>query len=123
MIKKTELAAIIEKSSRQAGKYLVKAFNGFDRSSVSFKSSRELVTEADKAAEAIIIKEIRKNFPKHRILSEESGNNKQSSDYLWIIDPIDGTTNFSFHNPLFSVSIAVLYRQELVAGGVFFASA
>ncbi len=101
----------IQKVAREAilesGKMLVRGFNNFNRADVLMKSHHEILTKYDLASEKIIINAIKKNFPKHKILSEEQGSLKGDGDYLWIIDPIDGTTNFSMHNPLWSISVGV----------------
>ncbi len=76
----------------------------------------DLVTEVDMACEDFIIKTIRQHFPDHSILSEESGVLEGSSDYKWIIDPIDGTKNFASGNPLFCVSIAVAHKGVPILG-------
>lgn len=87
---------------------------------VEFKTnSSNLVTEIDKKSEAAIIDYIRKNFDGHSILAEESGSEKHNSEYLWVIDPIDGTTNFAHGLPIFSVSIGVQKNGETVAGVVY----
>jgi myo-inositol-1(or 4)-monophosphatase len=124
-IKKVAISA-----ARQAGKILLHEYVNFDRKNVSFKSKHEIVTRADLLSEEAIIKEIRKHFPSHAILSEEAGYFKAMSEDApkWIIDPLDGTTNFSMHNPLWCVSIAVginmpPYRSyehgEIVLGAVY----
>ena len=77
-----------------------------------------LVTEADHAAEKAIFGVIKKNFPGHHILSEESGEIIQDSNYKWIIDPIDGTVNFAHGIPICSVSIAVEKEGEVILGAV-----
>jgi myo-inositol-1(or 4)-monophosphatase len=79
----------------------------------------DLVTEADTRSESVIIETIRKVFTDHSILAEESGLNKGNADYRWIIDPLDGTTNFAHHLGLFSISIAFALKDELVFGLVF----
>ena len=101
------------KVSKEAGKELKKLFYSRRVKAVA-KSKHEIVTTADLLAEKIIIKEIKKNFPDHQILSEESGLTKTTSDYLWIVDPLDGTTNFFMHNPIFSVAIALVYKKETI---------
>ena len=78
-----------------------------------------LVTEADHASEAAILKVIRKHHADHFILTEESGEMKQDSEYKWIIDPIDGTVNFAHGIPICCVSIALERNGEMVLGGVF----
>lgn len=102
-----------------AGNELLKRYGKYQRKDQKFKSFHEIVTQADLAAEKIILKEIKNNFPDHQILSEEAGQNKNKSDYLWVVDPLDGTHNFSMHNPLWSVSIACLYKNEVILGIIF----
>ncbi len=101
-IKKVAIAAV-----KKSGKMLIREYQNFDRSSIKLKSHHEILTRNDLLSEEIIIKEINNNFPNHKILSEEMGEAGHDSEYLWIIDPIDGTTNFSMHNPLWSISLAV----------------
>lgn len=81
-------------------------------------SHLNLVTEADKACEALIIKTIKRNFPDHGIVSEESGLVEGSSEYKWIIDPIDGTSNFARGIPLFAISIAIVKNGKPIIGVV-----
>ena len=83
------------------------------------KDDKSFVTIADKEAETAIISEIKKHFPEHSILSEESGAETQNSPYQWIIDPLDGTANFVNGIPLFAVSIAVLKDGVPFVGVVF----
>lgn len=83
------------------------------------KGAIDLVTESDTESEKIIIETIKKVFPSHAILAEESGLEKGDSDCLWIIDPLDGTTNFAHHLPIFAVSIAFASKNDVVAGIVF----
>lgn len=78
-----------------------------------------LVTEADHAAEKAILAVIRKEYPDHQILAEESGQLAQNSAYKWIIDPIDGTVNFAQGIPLNCVSIAIEHEGRIVMGAVY----
>ncbi len=79
----------------------------------------DLVTEADKEAEAAVIATIHRAFPDHAILAEESGASEQKSQHRWIIDPLDGTTNFAHGFPAFCVSIAYEHRGRVQLGVVF----
>lgn len=79
----------------------------------------DLVTEVDKACEKYVLYQISSHYPDHGILSEESGSNNKKSDYQWVIDPLDGTTNFSQGIPVFAVSIALNYKDETVLGAVY----
>ncbi len=85
---------------------------------VHHKGRTNLVTETDRRSEDAIISHIRATFPDHSILAEESGTNNRDSDYLWVVDPLDGTTNFVHGYPSFGVSIAVLHDGEPIIGVV-----
>jgi myo-inositol-1(or 4)-monophosphatase len=89
---------------------------------IEHKGRINLVTEADLASERHITELIRTHYPNHRILAEESGvsaHHESSEDYWWIIDPLDGTTNFSHGFPCYAVSIGVEYRGEMLAGVIY----
>jgi len=83
---------------------------------VTVKGYRDLVTDTDIAAERVIIDLIQGRFPDHAILSEEAGARNISSDYTWIVDPLDGTTNYAHHHPVFAVSIGLMKRDEPLIG-------
>ena len=84
--------------------------------SIEHKGRIDLVTDADRAAEAFIVQELRKVFPSHGILGEEGARIEGTSDYLWVIDPVDGTTNFAHGFPYFSVSLGLVKGDEVVLG-------
>lgn len=113
-IKKTAILA-----AKKAGDFLAREFKNFDRTKVKFKSRHEIVSFADLKAEKIILRIIKSNFPDYAVLSEESGQSDKKSDYLWIVDPLDGSTNFSYHNPFFAVSIGLAYKNKIVLGVIF----
>ncbi len=104
--------------AKEAGE-LIK--NNFGKShEIKYKTNvANIVTETDKAAEDLIIKFVNKNFPGHGILSEEIGMIKGTTEYLWVIDPLDGTTNFAHGLPIFVVSIAVLKNNQVIYGVVY----
>lgn len=79
----------------------------------------DLVTEVDRLSEHCILSAIEESYPDHAILSEESGKKDKESDYLWIVDPLDGTTNYAQGLPVFAVSIALKYRGETVLGVIY----
>lgn len=83
------------------------------------KGEIDLVTDADIRSEEAVIKMIRDHFPQDSILAEESGETKQDAERVWIIDPLDGTTNFAHSFPFFAVSIAFQVNKEIVLGVVF----
>ena len=86
---------------------------------VNHKGAADLVTEVDLAAEKEIIAILSRAFPGHRVVGEESGVGEGESDYIWWIDPIDGTTNFVHGYPFYSVSVALEYRGESIVGIVY----
>ncbi len=104
---------------RQAGNICKKEQKFLKLSDVSFKNKKDLVTITDKKVESFIIKAIRKNYPSHDIFGEETGKTHFSSDYLWIIDPIDGTTSFFHQQPFYSISIAVQHLGQTICGAVY----
>lgn len=86
---------------------------------VEFKGGIDLVTDADKASEACILRVLKEAYPEHSILAEESGALSTASPYRWVVDPLDGTSNYAHRVPHFSVSIAVEGPEGLLAGVVF----
>ena len=82
-------------------------------------SSIDLVTQIDTEAEHLIVDHIKEYYPDHSILGEEGGASKRSSEYRWIIDPLDGTVNFTHGLPIFCVSIALEHRGEMIAGVIY----
>ena len=95
---------------------VLKTYFGTSTLSIRKKGDKDLVTEADTASEAAIIDVIRERFPDHDILAEESGRRQDRSRFCWIIDPLDGTTNFSHGIDIFAVSIALAEDDEVIAG-------
>jgi myo-inositol-1(or 4)-monophosphatase len=108
------LLNIAVRAARNAGEIIVRSINRLESLQVTSKGRNDFVTEIDKAAEAEIIGYIRKHYPKHSFLAEESGETQGAdSETVWIIDPLDGTTNFLHGFPVFSVSIACQHRGRL----------
>jgi len=105
--------------ARTAGKIQLEHFRRRDFVSDVKLTSADIVTEVDKASENVIIENIQKNYPSHGILSEEAGQVGKQCDYEWVIDPLDGTTNYSSGLPIFSVSIGVKYKGETIVGVVY----
>lgn len=79
----------------------------------------DLVTAADKACEAFVASKVHELYPTHSVLSEESGDDDVKSDWQWVVDPVDGTTNFKSGLPYFTISIGIRYRGETVIGVVY----
>ena len=100
------------RAARAAGDYIVREIDRADTIPVEIKGKNDFVSEVDKNAEGIIIETIKKSYPGHAFLAEESGRSGEH-EFLWIIDPLDGTTNFLHGLPHFAVSIALLHKQRL----------
>lgn len=103
----------------EAGKFLKESVGKVLEVERKFGQETNLVTQIDKKAEEIIINKIRGRYPDHDFLAEESGSHNKQSEFRWVIDPLDGTLNFTHGVPLFSVSIAVEVRGKVVAGVVY----
>lgn len=86
---------------------------------ISYKGEVDLATEADFASQKLIASSLRKNFPDHGILAEENLEEKGEAEFLWIIDPLDGTTNYAHGYPIFSVSIGLEAHGEVILGVVY----
>ena len=108
------------KAAEKASKVLIRDFGELEKLQVSLKGPNDFVTNSDKKVEKIIIEELTKSKKKFSILSEEIGELINSDkDNYWIIDPIDGTTNFLHGIPHFAISIALKKKEEIVSGLIF----
>lgn len=93
---------------------------GKDLQLLELRSSvKEAVTVYDKMADELIVQGIKKAYPDHSLLTEESGRLEGDPDWLWIVDSLDGTSDFASLNPFFSVCVALMHRQELVLGAIY----
>ena len=109
------------KAARAAGAIINRASLDLERLQVSSKAPNDFVTEVDHAAEAAIIDTLLGAYPGHGILAEESGSSRgaRDSEYVWIIDPLDGTTNFIHGLPTYAVSIALTFRRQVQQAVVY----
>jgi myo-inositol-1(or 4)-monophosphatase len=105
--------------ARKSGEIIRNAYRTRFTVEIKADNVKNLVTEIDKKSEQTITEFIRKKYPDHNILAEEGGEIKSNSEYFWVIDPLDGTTNFAHGLPIFSVSIGLQYKNETVAGVVY----
>lgn len=112
------LLNIAVRAARRAADLIVRSLNRLDSLEVSSKGRNDYVTEVDRAAEAEIIATIRRAYPDHAFLGEESGQ-IGSGPVEWIIDPLDGTTNFIHGFPVYAVSIALAYRDQIQQAVVY----
>lgn len=121
--------AVAINTAAKAGEWIKSKLGGYSTLRQK-RFANDLVTEVDKGAEALIRNLIQTHFPHHHFLGEEGVtpgpgafvealNNHKDSEYLWIVDPIDGTTNFVHGYPYFSVSIALAYKHEVIVGVVY----
>ncbi|MCM8787724.1 MAG: inositol monophosphatase [Candidatus Omnitrophica bacterium] len=113
----SEIINLSIKAAKEAGKFLLENFGKIKE--IESKGDRNLVTNVDKEAERIIVDNIKSKFSSHDILGEEGGRSNLKSDYLWIIDPLDGTHNFIRGINIFGVSIGVVYKDKFVAGTIY----
>jgi len=109
---------IAVRAARSAGRILLRYLEHTDRIAVTSKHRNDFVSEVDHRAEEAIIRELHSKYPDHAILAEESGEH-QGSGFQWVIDPLDGTTNYLHGFPQFCVSIALKYRNRLEQAVVY----
>jgi myo-inositol-1(or 4)-monophosphatase len=106
-------------AARLAGDIIIKNLGHLSNEDVQTKQAFDFVTKVDRWSEAVIMQTVREKFPSHRLLTEETLHQEDTGGYRWIIDPLDGTTNYIHSYPMFSVSIALEYNSEVILGVVF----
>jgi myo-inositol-1(or 4)-monophosphatase len=116
-IDRNQYVKVAIRAAREAGDLLMKRFGHVQ--TITSKGDRNLATDVDQAAEKLIVDIISESFPDHALLGEEATDRKSDSDYLWIIDPLDGTHNFIRGINIFGVSIGLWHRDDFVAGVVY----
>ncbi len=99
-----------------AGDILLENFRKVSKNEIRKKARNDFLSYVDETSEKKIISIIKQTFPQHSILAEETGKSENESDYQWIIDPLDGTTNYLAGIPIFAVSIGLRYKDELILG-------
>lgn len=104
---------------KEAGEMMLREYEKYDRNDVRLKSGHDILTKVDLMSEKIILKRISQNFPNYNVVSEECGAINNSSEFCWYVDPLDGTTNFSMHNPLWSISLALAKDNKIIFGLVY----
>ena len=110
---------VMVRACRKAAKILIRDFGEIEKLQVSLKGPGDFVTISDKKVEKILIEELQKARPNYSILSEEIGKITNDEEFKWIIDPIDGTTNFIHGIPIFGIVVAKLYNDEITDGVIF----
>jgi myo-inositol-1(or 4)-monophosphatase len=111
-----EFLEIAVKAAKLAGQIIVEHLGKISKKDIDLKKASDFVTIIDKESEKVIIDTIKKHFPDHLFLAEESLKECGRETYRWIIDPLDGTTNYIHSYPVFSISIALEYKEEIIAG-------
>ncbi|MCB1758555.1 MAG: inositol monophosphatase [Gammaproteobacteria bacterium] len=107
------------RAARSAGGILLRYFDRVDSLKVDRKGMNDFVSDVDRAAEQVIVEALRKTYPDHAIFAEESGRQGGDSEFEWVIDPLDGTTNYLHGFPQFSISIALKHNGVLEHGLVY----
>lgn len=110
---------IAKRAALSASRILLRHFDQLERLTVTAKHRNDFVSEADTQAEREIIQILRKTYPNHGILAEETGEQPGQDDFQWVIDPLDGTTNFLHGIPHFAISIGFRHKNRLEAGLVY----
>jgi len=103
--------------AREAGALLVNYYER--RVPFELKGEFDLVTEADRASERLVVERLRSHFPTHNVVAEEGGGHQSASEYRWFVDPLDGTTNFAHGFPMFNVTLGLERSGEMIAGVVY----
>jgi len=114
-----EYLKIAKRAALAASPVLLNNFGKIKKNDIVEKSLNDFLTYVDEQSENKIITIIRNAFPSHTILAEESGSDRIESDYQWIIDPLDGTKNYISGIPVFAISIALKFKQEIILGVVY----
>ena len=110
---------IAVKAARRAGAIINRASQDIGTLTVKSKNYNDFVSEVDVAAERVIIDTLKDAYPDHGFLGEESGSSEHQSDFIWIIDPLDGTTNFLHNFPQYCVSIALQHKGEITQAVIY----
>lgn len=114
-----EICKQVTELARQTGKFIHQESKNFDRSKIEHKGSSDLVSYVDKESEKKLVAGLSNIFPEAGFITEEATIKQEDKEYTWVIDPLDGTTNFLHGLPPFSISIALLKDTELVIGVVY----
>jgi len=105
--------------TKEVGSFIRLEASQFDKSKIEHKGFNDLVSYVDKAAEKSLVEQLKKVLPEAGFIAEEGTSNKKGKNYNWIIDPLDGTTNFTHGLPVFAISIALTFNEEVVLGVIY----
>jgi len=113
------MLTIATRAARAAGDIILRNIDKLDRLTIEVKADNDFVTKVDRKAEEVILNTLQQAYPTHGIIAEESGTHNEDSEYQWIIDPLDGTTNFLHGFPQYAVSIGLQHKGRMEIGVVF----
>src|SRR5262250_2341976 len=116
MTSPTDFLTPMQELAREAGALLLSFFGKVD---IEYKGDADLVTQADRNSEKLIVERIRRQWPDHDLIGEEGSRRDTGSDYRWYVDPLDGTTNFAHGYPVFCVSLGIEHKGDIVAGVIY----
>jgi len=111
-----EFLSTAVRAAKHAGQFILENLGKISKKDIALKQASDFVTFVDKESEQIIIHTIKEDFPHHSFFAEESIKETGRGEYCWIIDPLDGTTNYIHQYPVFSVSLALEYKKEIILG-------
>ncbi len=118
-IDKSELLGTAFRAAMLAGDVILKNIGNISEKDIDIKQASDFVTYVDRESEKIIIQTIKSKYPQHHFFTEESLKEEGSGEYRWIIDPLDGTTNYIHSYPVFSLSIALEFNREIILGLIY----
>lgn len=104
---------------RRTGKYILRQRKNLQQQQIALKGVRDMVTEIDKNAEVLLVKGLRKILPQAGFITEEKTTDQTLQEYNWVVDPLDGTTNFVFGTPVTAVSVALIRGNQIIIGMVY----
>jgi len=113
------MLTIATRAARAAGDIILRNIDKLDRLTIEVKGDNDFVTKVDRKAEEVILNTLQTAYPTHGIIAEESGTHNEDSEYQWIIDPLDGTTNFLHGFPQYAVSIGLQHKGRMEVAVVF----
>lgn len=117
--KQSNFLSTATEAARLAGEIILANLGKISKDDIGLKQTADFVTRVDRESEDVIIKKIRERFPDHTFLAEESLKDAGTGGYRWVIDPLDGTTNYIHGYPMFSVSIALEHKREIITAVIF----
>lgn len=114
-----EFLEFAEKLAKQGGQTLAEHFGKLDQAQIESKGPHDLVTDLDKQVEEMYVENIKKRFPDHGIIGEEGSSKNEEAEYVWVLDPLDGTRNYTIQVPFYATMICLLKNKEPVAAVIY----